>query len=91
MEAFGALIILAICLAIYFFPTAVAGSRGHRNTLAIFILNLLLGWLILGWIGALVWACTANVKPSAREELKNAAKRWNERQELIRAIQGAAK
>jgi hypothetical protein len=27
--------------------------------MAIFVLNLLLGWTLLGWIGSLVWSCTA--------------------------------
>ena len=43
---------------IYMFPYAVAWSRGHRNAAAISVLNLLLGWTLIGWIIALVWACT---------------------------------
>lgn len=50
------LIFLAFC--IYFLPWMIAGSRGHHNRLAIFMLNLFLGWTALGWIIALVWACT---------------------------------
>lgn len=47
----------------YFVPAIVAFVRNHRNRGAIFVLNLLLGWTVLGWVGALVWACTANVEP----------------------------
>jgi Superinfection immunity protein len=36
--------------------------RGHRQSLAIFILNLLAGWTAIGWIIAIVWACTADVR-----------------------------
>jgi threonine/homoserine/homoserine lactone efflux protein len=32
--------------------------RSKRNTLAIGILNLLLGWTIVGWVVALVWSFT---------------------------------
>ncbi|WP_439629024.1 superinfection immunity protein [Gemmata sp.] len=46
-------------LPIYFLPTFVAVSRGHRNTVAIFLLNFFLGWLLVGWVGALVWAVIA--------------------------------
>jgi hypothetical protein len=51
----------AICifLLIYFIPAMVASSREHQQRLAIFMLNLLLGWTALGWIIAIVWACTA--------------------------------
>ncbi len=49
--------ILTIVLAIYFAPTTIiAVQRRHHNALAIFALNVLLGWTLLGWAGALVWA-----------------------------------
>lgn len=40
----------------YFTPTIIAISRNHVNKLGIFLLNLLLGWSIIGWILALVWS-----------------------------------
>jgi hypothetical protein len=42
--------------ASYFLPFIIAAVRNHRNAPAIFLLNLLLGWTLLGWIGALIWA-----------------------------------
>jgi hypothetical protein len=47
--------ILGIILGIYFLPTIVAALRHHQQVLAIFLLNLLLGWTLLGWVAALVW------------------------------------
>jgi len=47
-----------IILLMYFIPTMVASNGKHKNTKAIFVLNLFLGWTFLGWIFALVWACT---------------------------------
>lgn len=44
----------------YFLPWMVAALRGKSNAWAIFWLNLLLGWTVLGWIAALVLACTAH-------------------------------
>lgn len=46
----------------YFIPGIVASNRGHVNATAITALNLLLGWTLIGWILALVWALTSNVK-----------------------------
>lgn len=40
---------------IYFLP-AIIGFR-KRNGFAIFVLNLFLGWTLLGWVMALIWAC----------------------------------
>jgi hypothetical protein len=50
------LIGLIISLALYFVPTIVAVARHHRNALAIFLLNLFLGWTFIAWIVTLVWA-----------------------------------
>ncbi len=53
--------LFAMAAAIYFIPCWVAISRKHRSQLAIGVLNILLGWTVLGWILALVWSCTSNV------------------------------
>jgi len=55
---FGALITVFIILTLYFVPTIVAASREHHQTAAIAVLNVFLGWTVLGWVGALVWAAT---------------------------------
>lgn len=41
---------------LYFLPTAIAVLRSHTNLAGIFVLNLLLGWMILFWILALIWS-----------------------------------
>lgn len=46
---------LAILALLYFLPTIVASHRGH-NVTGILILNLLLGWTIVGWWAILIWA-----------------------------------
>jgi hypothetical protein len=40
----------------YIVPSAVAILRKHPQTVAIVALNVLLGWSLVGWVGALVWA-----------------------------------
>jgi len=50
------LFLSAISLAIYFLPTWIALLRHHINSLAIFIVNFLTGWSLIGWVIALVWA-----------------------------------
>jgi hypothetical protein len=56
-ETLGLLLVLVLGF-FYFLPAIVAFSRGHKNSGAILILNLLLGWTMLGWVGALVWSAT---------------------------------
>jgi hypothetical protein len=45
-------------LAVYFLPAIVAHWRHHHSASAILLLNLLLGWTVLGWGIAIVWATT---------------------------------
>lgn len=45
---------LLVLVAIYFLPSFVAIDK--RNSGAIFVLNLLTGWTVIGWIGSLIWA-----------------------------------
>ncbi len=47
--------IIVVCgLFVYFMPSMYA--IGTKHGMAIFMLNLFLGWTVLGWIGALIWA-----------------------------------
>lgn len=58
METVGGLIVLMSLIAIYILPGLIASARDHHNKLAIWVLNILLGWMLLGWVVALVWAFT---------------------------------
>jgi hypothetical protein len=49
---------LTVGSLIYFLPSIIALLRGHLSTFAIFLLNLLLGWTLIGWIIALIWSCS---------------------------------
>jgi hypothetical protein len=50
----------------YFLPSIIALARSKRDTLAIFLLNFFLGWTVIGWIVALVWAAKHDVVVTAR-------------------------
>lgn len=50
------LLAVAVGLIIYFLPSFI--GRKKRNATAITVLNILLGWTFIGWVVALVWACT---------------------------------
>jgi hypothetical protein len=54
-----AILLIIVALVLYFLPTIIARNRYHHQGSAIFVLNVLLGWTALGWVLALVWACTA--------------------------------
>ena len=59
MEIIGGLLLIVLVIGIYFLPGIVAHSRNHHQENAIVLLNLFLGWTLLGWVVALVWAATA--------------------------------
>ena len=50
---------IGLGLVVYFTPIAIALLRGHPNMPPIMIVNIFLGWTIIGWILALTWSFTA--------------------------------
>ena len=50
----------------YFLPTILAFARNKRDTTAILVLNILLGWTVIGWVIALVWALKQDVPVAVR-------------------------
>lgn len=49
--------LLTLCTCGYLFPWAVATTRGKSNADAIGVVNLALGWTVIGWIVAFAMAC----------------------------------
>jgi len=49
-------VLIALLSLFYFLPFAIAFQKQRANTGAIFALNLFLGWSLIGWVVALVWA-----------------------------------
>jgi hypothetical protein len=48
--------LLIALLVGYFVPTIIALARGHKFATPIMIINIFLGWTLVGWVGALAWA-----------------------------------
>jgi O-antigen/teichoic acid export membrane protein len=46
-------------LIAYFIPIMVALFRKHPNMAPILVVNIFLGWTLIGWVVALAWALTA--------------------------------
>lgn len=55
-ESLIALFFGVLALALWMVPTLIAVLRKHPKRKAIFLLNLLLSWTIVGWLFALAWA-----------------------------------
>lgn len=60
----GGFLVVAVTLGVYLLPAIIAASREHHQGGSIFVLNLLLGWTVLGWVIALIWSVSAIKKPS---------------------------
>jgi hypothetical protein len=69
----GVLVVLAFAagLVFYFIPCLVANNRKVNADGGIIALNIFLGWTLIGWVAALIWANTAETESEAR--LKKAA------------------
>jgi T4 superinfection immunity protein len=51
-----------VIMVLYPLPIGVAAVRKHNRVLHIMITNFWLGWTIIGWMFALLWACDWNVE-----------------------------
>ena len=72
------IIFLVIGLCIYFLPAAIGWNK--RNSSAILALNFFLGWTLIGWVIALVWALSKDSTPiiiSNQKRKKKKKKRKN--------------
>ncbi len=56
MAVIQAFILVVVVGLIYFIPSFIANSNKKQNLSAILVLNIFLGWTVIGWIIALVWA-----------------------------------
>jgi ABC-type sugar transport system permease subunit len=54
--SFAVMVVIMGIVATYFLPTIIAVILHKKNTFAIFLLDLFLGWSFIGWVIALVWA-----------------------------------
>jgi hypothetical protein len=55
-----------ITVAIYFIPALI--GKAKANARAILVLNLFLGWTLVGWVVAFVWAVTREREGEASPE-----------------------
>jgi TRAP-type C4-dicarboxylate transport system permease large subunit len=49
-----------IVLVLYFLPSIVAVARKVTHQGSVVVLNLFLGWTLVGWVIALAMACRTN-------------------------------
>jgi hypothetical protein len=72
--------LLIVGLAIYFIPTVIAAVRAIDHGAGVFLLNLVLGWTLIGWVGALIWAlCATGYEDKLRQAAKAVAERTTKR------------
>ncbi len=53
--------LLFLFLSLMYFLPSILG-RDKRHALGILLLNVFLGWTIIGWIAALFWALSSEVR-----------------------------
>lgn len=56
MDAIVGLFVLVMLLGVYFAPTLVALDRNVVNKWSVLVINVFLGWTLIGWVVALAMA-----------------------------------
>jgi hypothetical protein len=57
-SAYAGTSIFVTAAAVYLLPSAIALLWRRRSEHLILALNVLLGWTLIGWVAAFIWACS---------------------------------
>jgi hypothetical protein len=60
-------VLVPVFLVAYFIPFFVATGRKHRFGAAIGLINLFLGWTVLGWVAAMIWAVNRDIVEAGQD------------------------
>lgn len=60
-----AAIAIIICLALYLLPALIAVIRRAPDITTVVLLNILLGWTLIGWVASLAIALRKPVAPTS--------------------------
>jgi Superinfection immunity protein len=55
-------------IATYFAPAIIGGRRRVANQGSVIVVNLLLGWTVIGWIVALAMALRTTTRPPPQQQ-----------------------
>jgi hypothetical protein len=56
------ILMLLLVVVIYMLPTVIAFGREHPRRQDIAVVNILLGWTLIGWIAVFLWALLVQVE-----------------------------
>ena len=59
----GLAVAIAVAALVYLIPSSIASLRRHPQSGPITVINILLGWSLVGWVAALAWAVSSTGKP----------------------------
>ncbi|AEV97743.1 hypothetical protein A4D02_16135 [Niastella koreensis] len=71
-------ILIIIAFSLYFLPSIIANARKNSNATAITLLNLFLGWTVIGWITALIWAFASSSKHAPTIVVHNTSQSYSQ-------------
>lgn len=69
-------IAFVLALGVYVLPALIAWSIGSPYRVAITVLDVLLGWTVLGWIAALIWVVLSGDDGSFDEDRPQRREPW---------------
>ncbi|HWD59013.1 MAG TPA: superinfection immunity protein [Stellaceae bacterium] len=56
------ILMLLVIVLIYMLPTLIAFGREHPRREDVAVINILLGWTLIGWVACFLWASLAHVE-----------------------------
>lgn len=66
MDVIMGFIFIILLIALYFLPTIIAYNRKYQNRMSVFVIDLFLGWTLIGWVIALALSLASNVEENKK-------------------------
>lgn len=57
--------VFAVLVSLWLLPTIIAYARNHPRKVLVLLVDVFLGWTVVGWVVALVWSMTLPHSPTA--------------------------
>ena len=55
-HVFIGLMVVIAAVGLFFLPSIIAFSKGHKQAWIILFINVVFGFTLIGWFGSLIWA-----------------------------------
>lgn len=82
-QSYLGFVFLVLLIGLYFLPVIIAYRKNHQAIVGIIIVNIIVGWTLIGWIVCLIWSYSGSKKEVLSNEKIIVSMELNRLSELL--------